>query len=74
MKTFRFFRGDFAGSTITVKELREALSEFPEDMPVMVEWEGCRSYIDLANFSTYRVSKGFPADECEVLMIDVNNY
>ena len=74
MKTFRYERGHVAGSTMTVKELRLALSEFPDDMPVMAEWEGCHAYIERDKLVVATVGKGCAADECEALVIDVNGY
>ena len=74
MKTFRYELGHVAGNTMTVKELRDALAEFPDDMPVMAEWEGCHAYIEGSNFAVEKVGKGCAADDCDGLLIDVNRY
>jgi len=40
MKTFHHKVGTVACTTMTVVELKEFLSKFPDDIPVMEEWEG----------------------------------
>lgn len=59
---------------MTVKELREALTLYPDEMPVMAQWESCNAYIERNNLSIERVSKGHEDDACDVLLIDVNHY
>lgn len=74
MKTFRYPAGHEAGATMTVAELRAALEGFPDDMPVLAEWEGVLAYIQPEAFSVEAVSKGHEDDDCECLVIDVNQY
>lgn len=75
MKTFSSSAGfKVLGETMTVKELREKLSEYPDDMPVFGEWEGCYGFIIPQNFSTVRTGKGYADDICDCLLIDVNDY
>ena len=74
MKTFRYRLGHIAGQTMTVGELKNALAEYPDDMPVLAEWESCRAYIEKSNFEICVVGKGHHEDECDSLVIDVNFY
>lgn len=72
MKEFRYSTEVLAGNTVTVKELMEALSKYPEDMPVMATWEGVHAFIDPELFSVEVVSKGHKEDDCDCLVINVN--
>ena len=74
MKTFRHQLGHEAGNTMTVAELREALSEYPQDMPVFGAWEGVFGYIEKDKFFVQSTHKGDRRDECECLLIDVEEY
>lgn len=74
MKTFRYPLGHEAGKTMTVAELRAVLESYPDDMPVLAEWEGVQAYIKPDAFSVEPVSKGHKDDECRCLVIDVNRY
>lgn len=74
MKLFRYPLGHEAGQTVTVKELIVKLKEYPEDMPVMAEWEGVVAYIKPENFSFSLVDKGLSEDKCWCLVIDVERY
>ena len=74
MKTFRYKKGHEAGKTLTVAELREVLSHYPDDMPVMAEWECVWAYVCLEAFSIQRVSKGMEEDACDCLVLGVDEY
>ena len=75
MKVFHLVGGQVVGQTATIKELREALAAYPDDMPVMAEWEGVWAFIDPKNFAVEpEVHKGFPEERCPCLMLDVNEY
>lgn len=74
MKTFRHELGHTAGQTMTVAELRAKLSEYPDDMPVFGEWEGCHGYVTAEGFSVERVDKGHKDDACDCLLIWVERY
>lgn len=37
--------------TMTVAEIKEKLSEYPDDMPVIATWEGVAAWITTDNFS-----------------------
>jgi len=67
-----FFGTRKIGSTMTVKELREKLSQYSDELPVFAEWETCKAYIEPSSFALEEVRKNnesFPA-----LVIDVNSY
>lgn len=76
MKTFRHKLGHFAGKTMTILDLRLKLCKYPEDMPVMVNFEGCDFYIDQEDdyFEVEKLHKGHPDDECDVLVIKLYEY
>ena len=74
MKTFRYPAGHVAGATMTVAELRSRLSDYPDEMPVFGTWETVNGYIRPENFSVETVSKGYVADACSCLLIDVEQY
>lgn len=57
-----------SGDTMTVKELREALSKYPDDMAVIAAWEGVGAGIRLENFSIWTTEGRGD------LQIDVDNY
>jgi hypothetical protein len=40
MKTFHYPLGHEDFSTLTVAELKEILSKYPDEMPVLATWEG----------------------------------
>ena len=74
MKTFRYPKGHVLGTTMTVAELREKLNEFPQDMPVIAQWEGTWNFFESSNFDVVRSSEGWShsEDACDVLIIDVD--
>ena len=74
MKTFRYKLGHVAGHTLTVAELRELLERYPDDMPVLAEWEGTFPFIHPDNFRVEAHNKGTETDTCDCLIIDVNGY
>lgn len=74
MKTFRYRLGHEAGSTMTVAELRAKLAEYPDDMPVFGGWESVEGYITPDGFAVERTHKGHLDDECDCLVIDVEDY
>lgn len=74
MKTFRYPRGHVHGTTMTVAELREKLNEFPQDMPVIAEWEGTWNFIEPDAFAVEKYEHGHPEDYADVLVINVENH
>lgn len=74
MKTFRYTLGHKAGTTVTVGELIDALSDYAHNMPVMAQWEGVDAFVRKENFSVKHVDKGHDDDACDCLIIDVNQY
>jgi hypothetical protein len=74
MKNFRYAKGHSAGSTMTVKELKEKLSEYPDSMPVFCQWEGVYAWVDPENFSAEEYHKGMLEDKEICLIIDVDQY
>ena len=75
MKTYHYPLGHEAGKTFTVKELRAFLKNFPEDMPVFVEWEDCAVYLipEAAQIKN-GIHKGQPSESVPALVFDVNIY
>ncbi|MFH1744507.1 MAG: hypothetical protein ABIH23_36345, partial [bacterium] len=57
-----------SGFTMTVSELRDSLSKYADDMPVVTTWESVISGVRNENF-TVEVRNGR-----EELVIDVENY
>lgn len=58
----------YSGLTMTVKELRSALSEYQDDLPVIAEWEGVAAGIRPENI------KRETHNGREELAIDVEQY
>lgn len=56
--------------TMTVSELKAALSKYPDDMPVWAEWEGCLAHIGVDNFIQGKIGP----DDIDVLVINVDDY
>ena len=73
-KKFRYKLGHEAGTTLTVGGLMEALTQYPYDMPVFVQWEGVNAFVGVENFDIEEVTKGHDDDKCDCLVIDVNHY
>ena len=59
-----------SGDTMTVKELMDALSEYPSDMAVIATWEGVCAGIRKDNFYVEENTDTLG----ERLFIDVENY
>lgn len=57
-------------TTMTVAELREKLAEYPDDMPVLFEWEGQR--IPAGPFTVEVFPKREHPDACDCLIIGVD--
>ena len=60
--------------TMTVRELREKLSEYPDEMPVFGTWEGVNGYITANCFEVEMSHKGCASEAVESLLIDVESY
>lgn len=73
-RAFRYPAGHLAGTTLTVAGLRAVLEKYPADMPVFAEREGVHAFVKDDAFSVSVTGKGFPDDQCEALIIDVNDY
>jgi hypothetical protein len=76
VKTFRYpLHDNFPiGVTMTVAELREKLAEFPQDMPVIAEWEGTWNYVSSDDFRVAEHRHCRPEDMCECLVINVESH
>lgn len=74
MKAFRHEKGHIACLTMTVAEVREKLSMYPDDMPMFAQWEGIRVSIDPINFTVNSTCKGMEEDRCDCLVVDVNDF
>jgi hypothetical protein len=60
-----------SGITMTVKELREALSEYKDDLPVVATWEGVGAGFRKENMEIRFNSEYMDEPQLE---IDVENY
>lgn len=58
MRTFTYPLGHVRCTTMTVSELRARLSEFPDDMPVMVDYERERAAIPWAEEGLFKDGDG----------------
>ena len=56
---------------MTVSELREKLNEYPQDMPVIAQWEGTWNHFTPESFRLGRHMYCHADDVCDVLIIDV---
>lgn len=75
MKTYHYKLGHVAGATMTVKELREKLALYPDEMPVFGTWEGVAAYIIPEAFVVQdAICKGDSAEAVPTLVIDVSDY
>jgi hypothetical protein len=59
---------------MTVKELREKLAEYPDDLPVFGGYEGVEGYIRPEAFQVVKCDKGPVQDRQPCLLIDVEEY
>lgn len=59
--------------TMTIKELRDALGDFPGDMPVYATWEGQWARIERSNMSLSKSVGSADSARQYVLLIDVDN-
>lgn len=71
MKTFRSERGHIDKVTMTVGELREKLSEYPDEMPILPTWEGIHRGIQKNGFDVIEADYFHKDDNCSALQIDV---
>jgi len=70
MKIFTYPHVQIA--TMTVAELRDKLAYYPDDMPVLFEWEGQHMPAGPVTVEVY--PKPEHPDACDCLIIDVNGY
>jgi len=71
MKAFRYKLGHEAFKTLTVGELRMQLAAYPDDMPVLAEWEGQRTPVN-HDIRVESYSAGFELDRADCLVIAVD--
>jgi hypothetical protein len=69
MKQFLGINNHVYAETMTVGELRDELSKYPPDMPVLATWEGVTREIRTENFEVSEY--GTPKDNTPCLWIDV---
>jgi hypothetical protein len=62
------------GSTLTVEELRNILSQYPNDMPVLATWEGLHICLHPNSFEATDDISMLPENGGKVLVVDVDNY
>ena len=68
MKTFYYPLGHVEGITMTVRELKAKLANYPDDMPVRPVYEGQYTFIAESDFTRQMI------DGCECLIINVECY
>ena len=74
MKLFQDKRtGQVIGRTVTVGELKLLLNKYPDDMPVLAEWEGVDGYVP-DDPLIKSVKKGLGVDACDCLVFWVEQY
>lgn len=73
MKTFRWEHGGTRFSTMTVAELKSLLEQYPDDMPVLAEWEGKYEPLD-PDMAVVSYSSGLESDRVDCLVINVDGY
>lgn len=73
MKTFRWAHGGTRFSTMTIGELKSLLSKYPDDIPVLAEWEGQFMPLD-PDVKIVPYDPGFEADRADCLVINVDGY
>ena len=68
MKEFTDKNGRSSGGTLTVSEFIKELGKFPDDMPVVLTWEGTTNFVCSDDFEaeTLRLF----GKSCECLFID----
>ena len=59
---------------MTVRELREKLAEFPDEMPVFGGWEGVCGYIKPEEFTVKEYTKAVESEREQCLLIYVGDY
>jgi hypothetical protein len=64
-------RRENSSLTMTVLELKNYLSKFPENMPIVATWEGVSAAICDNNFSVHEIDQYYPE---KTLEIDVESY
>ena len=69
MKIFHYPLGHEAQRFLTVGELMAKLAEYPQDMPVLAEWESQRMPLGF-NISKENYHCGIEAEACECLVLD----
>ena len=74
MKIFHYAKTMQTKTTMTVRELREALMNLPGELPVFATWEGVYAPFLIGNFSRVNYDRCIPEDACEILEIDVDAY
>ena len=75
MKIFHYCHGAKSKQTMTVSELIDALSQYPNDMPVIPTYEsvtGCFEPDEISVRKGYHT--GVKTEACDVLLIDVERY
>jgi hypothetical protein len=72
VKAFRYPLGHVWRYVSTVGELMEVLRQFPEDMPVLAEWEGTHHAL-LDPKVAHDFHAGKEEDSCSVLVFDVES-
>ena len=71
MKLFHHANGIRAGKTATVAELREALAQFDDHLPVILT-DGVEDYfIDPADFGRGPIDRGHPDNKCIAALLGI---
>lgn len=70
MRTFYYPRGHARFSAMTVAELRALLAKYPDDMPVMAEWEAHYVAVPSGEEGIFRDGNG---DDVPVLVLSAED-
>jgi hypothetical protein len=62
------------GSTLTVGEISDILSQYPNDMPVLATWEGIHICLNSQSFEATDAIGILPENGGKVLVINVDDF
>lgn len=71
MKKLRSKVGHTQYETMTIAELREELSRYPDDMAVLATWEGIYTAFNVDNIDIDYIAHVHPDDAQNCVIIDV---
>lgn len=74
MKAFKDIVGDVIFETMTIAELRAKLAPYPDQTPVLGEWDGMLGAIQRDSFESKDVQPGESPNPCSALVIRIVSY